>query len=45
MDYYERVVLNHRLGTMDPETGTTMYYYPIGVNLWKTYATPTDSFW
>ncbi|HWC19648.1 MAG TPA: glycoside hydrolase family 127 protein [Terriglobales bacterium] len=45
MDYYERLVLNHRLGTMDPETGTTMYYYPIGVNLWKTYATATDSFW
>ncbi|PYY20074.1 MAG: hypothetical protein DMG60_01710 [Acidobacteria bacterium] len=45
MDYYERVLLNHRLGTMDPETGTTMYYYPIGVNLWKTYATATDSFW
>lgn len=45
MDYYERVIFNHRLGTMDPETGTTMYYYPIGVNLWKTYATPTDSFW
>lgn len=45
MDYYERVLLNHRLGTMDPETGTTMYYYPIGVNLWKTYATTADSFW
>jgi len=45
MDYYERVVFNHRLGTMDPETGTTMYYYPMGVNLWKTYATATDSFW
>ena len=45
MDYYERVLLNHRLGTMDPETGTTMYYYPMGPNLWKTYGTPTDSFW
>jgi len=45
MDYYEQALLNHRLGTMDPETGTTMYYYPIGVKLWKTYATPTDSFW
>ena len=45
MDYYERVMLNHRLGTMDPETGTTMYYYPIGANLWKTYGTQTDSFW
>ncbi len=45
MDYYERVLFNHRLGTMDPETGTTMYYYPLGTNLYKTYGTPTDSFW
>src|ERR1022692_3744926 len=33
MDYYERVVFNHRLGTIDPSTGTTMYYYPLGINL------------
>ncbi len=45
MDYYERVLLNHRLGTMDPETGTTMYYYPLGTAQYKTYGTPTDSFW
>lgn len=45
MDYYERVLFNHRLGTMDPETATTMYYYPLGTELYKTYATPTDSFW
>ncbi len=45
MDYYERVLFNHRLGTMDPETGTTMYYYPLGTNLYKTYGAPTDSFW
>ncbi len=45
MDYYERLVFNHRLGTIDPETGTTMYYLPLQVGLWKTYATPFDSFW
>lgn len=45
MDYYERLVFNHRLGTIDPETGTTMYYLPLESGLWKTYATPTDSFW
>jgi len=45
MDYYERVLFNHRLGTMDPETGTTMYYYPLGPKLYKTYGTPTESFW
>ena len=26
MDYYERLLFNHRLGTIDPETGTTVYY-------------------
>jgi len=45
MDYYERLVFNHRLGTMDPETGTTMYYLPLQSGLWKTYGTPFDSFW
>ena len=45
MDYYERVLLNHRLGSIDPETGTTMYYYPLGTNSMKSYGTPTDSFW
>jgi len=45
MDYYERLLFNHRLGTIDPETGTTMYYLPLQAGLWKTYATPYDSFW
>jgi uncharacterized protein len=45
MDYYERLVFNHRLGTIDPETGTTMYYLPLQSGLWKTYGTPADSFW
>lgn len=45
MDYYERVLFNHRLGTMDPETGTTMYYYPLASGYSKVYATPFDSFW
>ena len=45
MDYYERVLLNHRLGSIDPETGTTMYYYPLGTNSMKSCGTPTDSFW
>ena len=45
MDYYERVLFNHRLGTMDPETGTTMYYYPLASGYSKVYAKPFDSFW
>ncbi len=45
MDYYERLLFNHRLGTMDPETGTTMYYYPLAAGYWKIFAKPYDSFW
>jgi uncharacterized protein len=45
MDYYERVLLNHRMGTIDPETGTTVYYLPLGNGYSKIYAPPFDSFW
>jgi len=45
MDYYERVLLNHRMGTIDPETGTTIYYLPLGNGYSKIYAKPFDSFW
>ncbi len=45
MDYYERVLLNHRMGTIDPETGTTVYYLPLGSGYSKIYAKPFDSFW
>jgi hypothetical protein len=45
MDYYERVLFNHRMGTIDPETGTTVYYLPLGNGYSKIYAKPLDSFW
>ncbi|HZD31486.1 MAG TPA: beta-L-arabinofuranosidase domain-containing protein, partial [Candidatus Angelobacter sp.] len=45
MDYYERALFNHRLGTIDPETGTTVYYLPLGNGYSKIYAKPFDSFW
>ena len=45
MDYYERVLLNHRMGTIDPETGTTVYYLALGNGYSKIYAKPFDSFW
>ena len=38
MDYYERVLFNHRMGTIDPETGTTDYYLPLGIGYSKIYA-------
>ena len=45
MDYYERTLFNHRIGTIDPETGTTAYYLPLGSGYSKIYAKPFDSFW
>ena len=45
MDYYERALVNHRMGTIDPETGTTVYYLPLGSGYSKIYAKPFDSFW
>ena len=45
MDYYERVLFNHRMGTIDPDTGTTVYYLPHGNGYSKIYASAFDSFW
>jgi uncharacterized protein len=45
MDYYERVLFNHRMGTIDPETGTTVYYLPVGNGYSKIFAEPFNSFW
>jgi uncharacterized protein len=45
VDYYERVLFNHRMGTIDPESGTTVYYLPLGNGYSKIYAKPFDSFW
>lgn len=44
MDYYERLLFNVRLGTQDPD-GMLMYYVSLHPGLWKTFGTPTDSFW
>ena len=44
-DYYERTLFNHRLGTIDTETGATMYFLPLRAGAWKVYNTPWDSFW
>ncbi len=45
MDYYERLLFNHRMGTIDPETGTTVYFLPVGGGYSKIFAKPFDSFW
>ncbi|HEX4485619.1 MAG TPA: glycoside hydrolase family 127 protein, partial [Terriglobales bacterium] len=45
MDYYERLIFNHRLGTINPEDGTMMYYLPLASGYWKTFGKPFDAFW
>jgi DUF1680 family protein len=45
MDYYERVLFNHRLGTINPEDGTMMYYLEPASGAWRTYGGPFDAFW
>jgi DUF1680 family protein len=45
MDYYERVLLNHRLGTIEPETGRTMYFLSLTPGAWKPLGLETDTFW
>ncbi len=44
-DYYERVLLNHRLGTIQPKTGYTQYYLSLYPGAWKTFNTEDQSFW
>jgi uncharacterized protein len=44
-DYYERVLLNHRLGTIRPQTGATQYYLSHSTGAWRTFGTEDKSFW
>ena len=44
-DYYERTLLNHRLGTIHPSTGSTQYYLSLTPGAWKTFNTEDKSFW
>jgi uncharacterized protein len=44
-DYYERVLLNHRIGTIQPRTGHTQYYLSLYPGAWKTFNTEDQSFW
>jgi len=45
IEYYERNLLNHRLGTIDPETGHTGYFLSLAPAAWKTTCTEDKSFW
>ncbi len=45
IDYYERNLLNHRLGTIEPTTGRTTYFLSLSPGAWKTLCTDDDTFW
>jgi DUF1680 family protein len=44
-DYYERILLNHRIGTIRPNVGTTQYYLSLTPGVWKTFNTEDQTFW
>ena len=44
-DYYERSLLNHRIGTILPDKGYTQYYLSLTPGAWKTFNTEDQSFW
>ncbi len=44
-DYYERLLLNHRIGTIRPSVGTTQYYLSLTPGVWKTFNTEDQTFW
>ena len=44
-DYYERTLLNHRIGTIQAKTGHTQYYLSLTPGAWRTWGTEEQSFW
>ena len=44
-DYYEQLLYNHRLGTIDTHNGHTQYYLGLVPGSWRTFGTEEDSFW
>lgn len=44
-DYYERILFNHRVGTIHPDSGHTQYYLSLTPGAWKTFNTEDNSFW
>ena len=45
MDYYERALYNHILGSQNQESGMAAYFLPLATGTHKVYSTPYDSFW
>ncbi|WP_066817224.1 glycoside hydrolase family 127 protein [Sphingomonas mali] len=44
-DYYERILINQRLATIQPDTGLTAYFLSLTPGAWKTWGTEETSFW
>jgi hypothetical protein len=44
-DYYEHLLLNHRIGTIRPGVGHTQYYLSLSPGVWKTFNTEDQTFW
>jgi uncharacterized protein len=44
-DYYERLMLNHRIGTIRPKVGLTQYYLSLTPGVWKTFNSEDQTFW
>jgi len=45
VDFYERVHINEILSSMNPSTGMTTYFKPMGTGYFKAFGTPETSFW
>lgn len=45
MDFYERALFNHILGSQDPKTGMMLYFASLRPGHVKVYNTPEHSFW
>ncbi len=44
-DYYERSLLNMRIGTIQPQSGYTQYYLSLVPGAYKTFNSEDNSFW
>jgi DUF1680 family protein len=45
MDYYERNLFNHRLGTIEPQTGMNQYFLSLAPGAYRVPGLETDTFW
>ncbi len=45
VDYYERAYINEILSAINPETGMTTYFKPMGTGYFKLFGRETDTFW